>query len=317
MRRNVIEEVQKEMQRRLGRECDVETVTLQKVGGSVEGISCRFKGDDHAVVLYPDNYQNLLESGMDVKSIGKYLADEAAEKRCALPDLPKTTEEFREGLYVQVVNSEVNQELLKNTVHDSWDDIAAVARCRISKEGEQNVSFMVTKDNMSAFKMTQGEIMERAYKNTAEQEFCIQNMNDTMRELMSSQGIPDEMMDDIIPREESPLFVITNQEKLNGANAIVCPEVLNRAYEQLGEPYYVLPSSTHEVILVRESAGIPAEKMKQMVNDVNLSEVSPGDLLSFKVFRYDGRKLSAVKEDVQEISKTAEKIREKTGKLIR
>ena len=92
------------------------------------------------------------------------------------------------------------------------------------------------------------------------------------------------------------LYILTNEERLNGANALVCPQVLQDAYETLGEPYYVLPSSTHEVLLVKESEGFSPEELRNMVSEVNISTVSPEDLLSFKIFRYDGRTLSAVKE---------------------
>ena len=103
----------------------------------------------------------------------------------------------------------------------------------------------------------------------------------------------------MIKENPSPLYVLTNEERLNGANALVCPQVLQDAYETLGEPYYVLPSSTHEVLLVKESEGF-----------------SPEDLLSFKIFRYDGRTLSAVKEETQTMTEAARKAKEHGFKLI-
>lgn len=309
MNKEEIEEIRKEMENRLEDGCEVKAVTVQKLGGPKQGISCRFPGDDHEVVLYPEDCRGLAESGSDIRDIAGYLAEEARAGRHAMPGLPGTLEEFREGLFIQVVNAEVNEGLLKSAVHDSWEDVAAVARCRVDTDKEGMTSFLVTKENMELFRMTRGEIMEQAYRNTAAQEFSLQNIRDTMQEIMASQGMPEEMVKEAIPEEDSFLYVLTNKEKLDGANAIVCPQVLQKAYEELGEPYYVLPSSTHEVLLVKESAGIEPEDLKKMVHDVNVSEVHPEDLLSFKVFHYDGKKLSAVKEDVQKVSETAEKVR--------
>ena len=85
-------------------------------------------------------------------------------------------------------------------------------------------------------------------------------------------------------------------------------------YEELGENYYIMPSSIHEVLLVKESTGLTPDEMKRMVHEVNVSEVRPEELLSFKVFRYDGRKLSVVNEEIQEISEVKEKI--KQSKII-
>ena len=67
-------------------------------------------------------------------------------------------------------------------------------------------------------------------------------------------------------------------------------------------------------MLVKESTGLTPDEMKRMVHDVNVSEVRPEELLSFKIFRYDGRKLSVVNEEIQEISEAKEKI--KQSKII-
>ena len=65
---------------------------------------------------------------------------------------------------------------------------------------------------------------------------------------------------------------------------------------------------------MKESTGLTPDEMKRMVHEVNVSEVRPEELLSFKVFRYDGRKLSVVNEEIQEISEAKEKI--KHSKLL-
>lgn len=197
--------------------------------------------------------------------------------------------------------------------YESMGDVAAVARCRIASDEQGVTSFLVTKENMECFQMTQGEIMEQAYHNTAAQKYTLQNLNEIMRELMTSEGLDPEIVKELT-HEETPLYVLTNSERVNGANAIVCPEVLKHVYEELGENYYIMPSSIHEVLLVKESTGLTPDEMKRMVHEVNVSEVRPEELLSFKVFRYDGRKLSVVNEEIQEISEAKEKI--KQSKII-
>lgn len=75
-------------------------------------------------------------------------------------------------------------------------------------------------------------------------------------------------------------------------------------------------SSTHEVLLVKESEGFSPEELRNMVSEVNISTVSPEDLLSFKIFRYDGRTLSAVKEETQTMTEATRKAKEHGFKLI-
>lgn len=272
--------------------------TINKIGGTREAISCKFPSENYAVILYPDDYQRLLDSGESMQDIGRYLSSQIEQRMTALPATPTTADDFKKGLYIQVVNADVNRELLKDLPHDSWEDMAAVVRYQIP-DGENEISFLVTKNNMQQYQMSQGEVMEAAYKNTAAQEFCLHKPEDIMREIMQEQNIPEEAIDLYLSDTDSHLYVLTNKEQINGANALVCPEVLQNIYKEFGEPYYVLPSSTHELILAKDSSGLTQDELRQMVQQVNVSSVTPDVLLSYNLFHYDGRKLSAVQEKEQ------------------
>lgn len=272
--------------------------TINKIGGAREAISCKFPSENYAVILYPDDYQRLLDSGESMQDIGRYLSSQIEQRMTALPATPTTADDFKKGLYIQVVNADVNRELLKDLPHDSWEDMAAVVRYQIP-DGENEISFLVTKNNMQQYQMSQGEVMEAAYKNTAAQEFCLHKPEDIMREIMQEQNIPEEAIDLYLSDTDSHLYVLTNKEQINGANALVCPEVLQNIYKEFGEPYYVLPSSTHELILAKDSSGLTQDELRQMVQQVNVSSVTPDVLLSYNLFHYDGRKLSAVQEKEQ------------------
>ena len=102
--------------------------------------------------------------------------------------------------------------------------------------------------------------------------------------------------------------------------------VLDKIGELLGSDFYVLPSSTHEVILVPDNGNMQTKELEDMVKEVNATQVAPEDLLSDKVQYYDraaktlGRKqekgllerLSENKAQVQEREAKAPKERQKT-----
>ena len=78
----------------------------------------------------------------------------------------------------------------------------------------------------------------------------------------------------------------------------------------LGGDYYVLPSSTHELILIQDDGSISKEAMEQMVTEINSTQVQKKDLLSNKVQFYDSRqkqlrldKNEVVKEKIAEQGK--------------
>lgn len=297
MEREEMKRIQKEMEKRLGDDWDIQPVTVNKVGGQREGLSCRYQEENMAVTVYPESCKVTLGEKAGAEEIGEYLAGIVEENRRPPIEVSRTAEDFRNGLYIQMVNADVNRELLKDAVYYQKEDMAAIARCRAGQEGGDVYSFLVTKENLSAFQMTEGEVLERAYRNTARQEFSLMSMEDIMREMFSAMAsAPEdvEALERMIKENPSPLYVLTNEERLNGANALVCPQVL----------------------LVKESEGFTPEELRNMVSEVNISTVSPEDLLSFKIFRYDGRTLSAVKEETQTMTEAARKAKEHGFKLI-
>lgn len=312
MRKGEINEIQKVIEKTLGEDWDVKETTIQKIDGYKDGIGCRYKDDDFVIAIYPDMCEELLDSGVSIQDVGEYLAQEAVENRFGCPEIPKTPEQFRQfkdGLFVQVISADISQGQLKNIVHDSMSDIAIIARCKVASNEKGVYSFIVNKNNMELFQMTQSEIMEQAYKNTAAQKFCLQNLREVMMEQMVSDGMSQDIAEMLVKEGESPLYVLSNPERVNGANAIVCPEVLHEAFEELGEAYYIMPSSTHELLLVKESEGLTPDVLKDMVYEVNTSEVRREDLLSFNVFHYDGRKLTVAKDEVLDVSEAKEKVK--------
>ncbi len=301
MEKNEIENIKNEMQKHLGKDYKIELVEVPKPGGMQTGISCRFQEDNYASILYPGQYQGLLDSGMDAERIGRYLAEEIEKQKGYVPEIPKTAEEFRKGLYIKLVNADMNREALKNAVYEPFEDIAAVVRCEVERKGDERSSFQVTDSNMGVFKLTRGEILEQAYQNTAEQEIYLRNLNDVMRDMLGPV-IAEAVLD------ESPIYVLTNKDKMDGASVMICPEIIQKAYQELGEPFYVLPSSTHEVLLVRDSAGMKPSELAHMVSEANHSNsVGAEDLLSYQVFHYDGRKLTVARDEIKKTANVFEK----------
>ena len=90
---------------------------------------------------------------------------------------------------------------------------------------------------------------------------------------------------------ESPMFVLTNKERHDGAAMIACPEVLQTVHGLMGDDYYILPSSVHEVLIVPKHIPLLLEDMQKTVRQINEESVEPIDRLSDNVYEFDGRNL--------------------------
>ena len=117
---------------------------------------------------------------------------------------------------------------------------------------------------------------------------CLYDMEEVMAESIFSVK-----PENLFNREEPldigmiPIYILTNQEKLNGASVSVQDGVLEKVAELLGTNFYVLPSSIHELLILPDNGSMQLSELEAMVREVNATQVAPEDRLSDKVQYYD------------------------------
>lgn len=82
------------------------------------------------------------------------------------------------------------------------------------------------------------------------------------------------------------MFVLSNERKINGASIILYNEPLAELSDKLSDDLLIMPSSIHEVLAVPASS-MDAIDLKQMVREVNDTEVSEQEILGYSVYRYN------------------------------
>ena len=101
--------------------------------------------------------------------------------------------------------------------------------------------------------------------------------------------MPKEMAEQMLSEmgpEDLPMWIITNEKGLNGAVQMLYDENLHGLSEKMGDDFFILPSSIHEVICVPASLG-NAEDLAAMVQEVNMTAVALEERLSNQVYFYD------------------------------
>lgn len=103
-----------------------------------------------------------------------------------------------------------------------------------------------------------------------------------IEDLWESMGVKPE---DDMPSE---MLILSNQDRHYGAGVLTCTELLNQASDKLGgTDFYILPSSTHEVLAVRLRDEVNAEKLRGLVQSVNDNELAQKEKLSYSVYFYE------------------------------
>lgn len=83
------------------------------------------------------------------------------------------------------------------------------------------------------------------------------------------------------------MFVLTNSCRSYGAACLLYPDIMEVIGTMMGENFYILPSSIHELILVPQSKGLSKPEMEELVKEVNETQVKDEDQLSEHVYYYD------------------------------
>ena len=86
--------------------------------------------------------------------------------------------------------------------------------------------------------------------------------------------------------KETRMYVLTNAENYFGASAMIFDSILSKIGEFLKDDFWILPSSIHECIIVPLDCAMGAENMRELVWEVNQTEVAPQDYLSDDIYYY-------------------------------
>lgn len=161
-------------------------------------------------------------------------------------------------------------------------DLEIYFRVRILMEG-QEASYKVSEALIKSVGIEKKELFERAMFNIRNH-IHICSMAKMMCEKM---GFPyDESM------EELPMYVAYSDYDSYGASAILCEDKIAELAERLGTTKLaLLPSSIHEWIILKLDESTDIDMLSDMVQSVNISEVSENEILSDHAYIWDNGEL--------------------------
>ncbi len=248
----------------------------EKTNGTKLGIGVRLNDGVYGIVYLPDKYlkeavySNVTE--VNINDMAFYVLNVVKDKEDGAKAVKMTEElfsdkeKFLENVTYMLVNKELNN-FGGTVLTPVAGDLAYEYKLVIDSDLVKIVRLKY--QHLEKLGISLEELHEAAIKNTP-------------------RIFPGEVMDiaDAEPFPFGPsgfMYIASNNKRLNGAVSIMYPEVQKELCETLGDEFYVIPSSVHEVLCVRDSE-IPLDNIKEMVKMVNDSVVLPEDKLSDTVF---------------------------------
>ena len=108
--------------------------------------------------------------------------------------------------------------------------------------------FLIHNSHLDLWGIQQNELYKYAHKNTCRLfPYSLQSVCATLNEMSENLTAPLSVM----PEED--LLVLTNQSRIDGAACILYDNMLEKIAEVLQEDFYVIPSSIHELLILRKT----------------------------------------------------------------
>ena len=304
-KKTFMERVKNEIEGYLPEEYRGASINLEEVTKNNDtkmcGLSILREDDNMSPLIYLDRYYNQFEGGEDMEKILESIAHEyVTSMGYVMPEIEPDLdyENIREHLRPKLIDSLSNRDLLKEVVSYTNElGLAVVPYIDFERsEGYPGIA-VVTKEMAAVHEYDEDRVIRDAIKN--EPGITDPKLYDLEDMMFSFLGEPDDLFENTdMVRSQSNILVLTNKERYLGAAMIIYPEVLEAIGNILGSDYYVLPSSIHEVIIMRDQGLMTPKEMVQMVERINDTVVNPEDRLGNRVFRYrcDIRQLSVAAE---------------------
>lgn len=188
---------------------------------------------------------------------------------------------IKDLLEVNVISEKYNRDLLENTKHRVLGDIAIVYVLNAANRDFDEIMNAVSVSVLNTVSIKQIEndaLMNSMTRNPA----VIKSMDSEIESIIGTQ----------IPKDEatSMMYIASVPSKKFGACVLAYPGFFEQAAATIGGSYYVIPSSVHDLILVKDSGNLSDDDINKFKNDiklVNKTILARDEILSDSLYHYD------------------------------
>ncbi|MBR5509317.1 MAG: hypothetical protein IKV59_04630 [Lachnospiraceae bacterium] len=249
---------------------------LKNNGVKLDGFCYRIEGHREQPTVYVNHYYKEEISDRNIKEIAalvlKVQRESSLKRENELVQV-LDFEKMKNHIFYRLISREKNTELLKDVPWLPFLDLALVFYLRIPEHIIDHATALIHTSHMERWGISRKRLYQTAAENMARTSIYLE----AMEAFLEEYGLE---------VQESGMYVLSCGDKEYGAAVIVNSDVMKECGRRLGEDYYVLPSSIHEVILLPESLATSEKDLDELVQEVNETCVSQEDYLSDHAYRY-------------------------------
>lgn len=213
-------------------------------------------------------------------------------------DFNYTFEEMKKNITYRLISYDRNKKLLSKIPHVKYLDLAITFHCLVKEDKDGIGTIRISNEHLSSWNISLEQLQEAANINTSIIfPAVIKSMEDTIKGIVldtpikDGENISDEDFELLMKHSfysDSPaMYVLTNKQGINGASCLLYDGLIGEFANKIQSNLFILPSSIHELILVPTQNNRNRSSLKEMVVEVNLTQVAPEEVLSDNVYYYN------------------------------
>ena len=269
------------------------TEVVKNNGVVLKGMTFSGAGEGISPTIYLEAYFEAYQNGYEMEELADKIIDlfHIGSKRNIF-DVQEFLdfEKAKNHIAYKLVNYEKNKELLERIPHKQFLDMAVVYYYLLGEEeGDlENATILIYNNHLEHWNISAEELDKIAKDNTPSLlKEDLRHITDVIQELLRE--------DCNFEDEAYGMYVLSNKSKVFGAATILYSDVLKTFADKIKADLYIIPSSVHEVILIPKREGISWEPLRDMVREVNATQLEEVEILSDNLYYYS-REEDAVME---------------------
>lgn len=277
-----VENIVDALQERMGDRYEIRVIHVTKNNGvELTGVAIIRQEDSVFPTIYLEGLYEEHLRGEGIDSLAGRIINCHEEQSMALNldmDFFHDYNSVKSRIFYKLVSFAENKKFLEDAPHIRWHDLAIVFYYALEDEVMEGASITINRQHMMMWKQNAESLYRIAGRNTRRD---MPELLVSIRELVEDvTGISVQGEDDL------PMYVLTNKDKRFGASAMLYSKQMEELAESFGCDLLILPSSVHEVLLLPDDHCQEYTFYRQMVSEVNRTQVEPEEVLSFGLYRY-------------------------------
>lgn len=197
---------------------------------------------------------------------------------------------FLEEALPIVIDADAWAEKLERMEHVKIHNLAIGYMLELGTRNDMTISGYVTEESMELTNETKESFFDKKIKKAMIQRPAqIKKLSQRAAEAMKEEGYKQDTIDSISELPTSKEILVIENGHPFGAIALFYPGVMEAVADLIGGSYYVIPSSRHEM-LAAPAEGYDPENIRNMLREINRTEVDEKDRLTDEIYFYDAEK---------------------------